>query len=108
MYRFDFTTPVLEGRLGAPHAIDIAFCFDNLDKVGLHGGRPEAPALAEQISEAWLAFARGGDPNHPGLPAWPAYDTDRRPTMIFDVECHVADDPDGEERRAWEGRLGGL
>ncbi|MCA1846849.1 MAG: carboxylesterase family protein, partial [Actinobacteria bacterium] len=108
MYRFDFTTPVLEGRLGAPHAIDIAFCFDNLDKVGLHGGRPEAPALAAQVSEAWLAFARNGDPNHPSLPAWPAYDTDRRPTMIFDVACHIADDPDGQERRAWEGRLGGL
>jgi para-nitrobenzyl esterase len=108
MYRFDFTTPVLEGRLGSPHAIDIAFCFDNLDKVGLHGGRPEAPALAAQVSEAWLAFARTGDPNHAGLPAWPAYDTDRRATMIFDVACHVADDPDGEERRAWDGRLGGL
>ena len=108
MYRFDFTTPVLEGRLGAPHAIEIAFCFDNLDKTRLHGGRPEAPALADRVSEAWLAFARTGDPNHPGLPAWPAYDTTRRPTMILDVECTVADDPDAEERRAWDGQLGGL
>jgi len=108
MYRFDFTTPVLEGRLGAPHAIDIAFCFDNLDKTGLHGGRPEAPALADRVSEAWLAFARTGDPNHAGLPAWPPYDTGRRGTMLFDVECRVADDPDAEERRAWDGRLGGL
>jgi para-nitrobenzyl esterase len=108
MYRFDFTTPVLDGRLGAPHAIDIGFCFDNLDKTGLHGGRPEAPALAERVSEAWLAFARHGDPNHGGLPAWPPYDTARRATMLFDVDCRVADDPDGEERRAWDGRLGGL
>ncbi|HEV7865566.1 MAG TPA: carboxylesterase/lipase family protein [Acidimicrobiia bacterium] len=108
MYRFDFTTPVLDGRLGAPHALDIAFCFDNLASTGLHGNRPEAPALAERVSEAWLAFARTGDPNHPGLPVWPTYDADRRATMIFDVDCHVADDPDGEERRAWEGRLGGL
>jgi para-nitrobenzyl esterase len=108
MYRFDFTTPVLEGRLGAPHALEVAFCFDNLDKTGLHGGRPEAPALAERVSEAWLAFARTGDPNHAGLPAWPAYDPSRRATMLFDVDCRVADDPDGEERRAWAGRLGGL
>ena len=108
MYRFDFTTPVLDGRLGAPHALDIAFCFDNLDKTRLHGGRPEAPALAERVSEAWLAFARAGDPNHPGLPPWPAYDPDRRATMLFDVDCRVADDPDAEERRAWEGRIGGL
>jgi para-nitrobenzyl esterase len=108
MYRFDFTTPVLEGKLGATHALDVAFCFDNLDKTRLHGDRPEAPALAEQMSEAWLAFARTGDPNHPGLPAWPGYDTDRRPTMIFDADPRVVGDPDAEERRAWDGRLGGL
>jgi para-nitrobenzyl esterase len=108
MYRFDFTTPVLDGRLGAPHALDIAFCFDNLAKTRLHGDRPEAPALAERVSEAWLAFARTGDPNHPGLPAWPTYDTERRATMLFDVDCRVTDDPDAEERLAWEGRLGGL
>ena len=108
MYRFDFTTPVLDGRLGAPHAIDIAFCFDNLDKTRLHGDRREAPALASRVSEAWLAFARTGDPNHAKLPTWPPYDPVRRATMLFDVECRVADDPDGEERVAWEGRLGGL
>jgi para-nitrobenzyl esterase len=108
MYRFDFTTPVLDGRLGAPHALDIAFCFDNLDKTRLHGGRPEAPGLAERVSEAWLAFARTGDPNHRGLPAWPAYDTTRRSTMLFDVDCTVADDPDAEERRAWDGLVGGI
>jgi len=60
------------------------------------------------VSEAWLAFARTGDPNHSGLPAWPTYDTDRRATMLFDVDCRIADDPDAEERLAWEGRLGGL
>jgi para-nitrobenzyl esterase len=108
MYRFDFTTPVLDGRLGSPHALELAFVFDNLDKTRFHGGRPEAPALAERVSEAWLAFARTGDPNHPGLPAWPAYDTGRRATMLFDVDCRVADDPDAEERLAWDGRLGGL
>jgi para-nitrobenzyl esterase len=108
MYRFDFTTPVLDGRLGATHALDITFGFDNLDKTRLHGDRPEAPALAERMSEAWLAFARTGDPNHPGLPSWPTYDPDRRATMLFDTDCRIADDPDAEERRAWEGRLGGL
>jgi para-nitrobenzyl esterase len=108
MYRFDFTTPVLDGRLGAPHALDIAFCFDNLPRTRLHGGRPEAAGLAARVSEAWLAFARSGDPNHPDLPAWPTYDTARRATMLFDVDCRVADDPDAEERLAWEGRLGGL
>jgi para-nitrobenzyl esterase len=108
MYRLDFTTPVLDGRLGAPHALDLAFVFDNLEGSALHGGRPEAQPLAERMSEAWLAFARRGDPSHPGLPEWPVYDTGRRATMIFDVDCHVVDDPDGAERAAWDGLLGGL
>ena len=102
MYRFDFTTPVLGGSLGATHALDLPFVFDNLHIDRLHGGRAEAPALAARVSDAWVAFARHGSPNHPGLPDWPRYDIVNRPTMIFDVDCHVVGDPDGDERRAWE------
>jgi para-nitrobenzyl esterase len=108
MYRLDFTSTVMGGQLGAPHALDIGFVFDNLHASLLHGSRPEAQALADQMSEAWLAFARTGDPNHPGLPVWPVYDEGRRATMVFDVECTVADDPDAEERQAWTGRETGL
>ena len=31
MYSFDWGTPVLDGKLRAPHAIDVAFVFDTLD-----------------------------------------------------------------------------
>jgi para-nitrobenzyl esterase len=104
MYRFDFESSALGGRLGATHGIDIGFVFDNLGAagMGLVKPGPEAQALADRASEAWLAFARTGDPNHPGLPMWPRYDTARRPTMIFDTSCRVVDDPDAEERQAWE------
>jgi para-nitrobenzyl esterase len=108
MYRLDFETPVLGGKLGAPHALDIGFMFDNLHASPLHGDRPGSQELADRMSEAWLAFARHGDPGHAGLPSWPAYDLEGRSTMIFDAECRVVDDPDGEERQAWEGRLGGI
>ena len=106
MYRFDFESPLWGGRLGAPHAIEIPFVFDNLKVKGglsLHGERPEAQGLADRVSEAWLAFARGGDPHHAGLPAWPRYDAARRATMLFDCECAVVGDPDALERRAWDG-----
>jgi para-nitrobenzyl esterase len=55
------------------------------------------------MSEAWIAFARSGDPNHDGLPEWPAYDLDRRSTMIFDNQCRTEDDPYRQKRLAWEG-----
>jgi para-nitrobenzyl esterase len=53
------------------------------------------------VSEARLAFARGGNPNTAALPEWPAYSLDRRATMVFDVPSQVVDDPFGEQLRAW-------
>nr|MBP9755799.1 carboxylesterase family protein [Phenylobacterium sp.] len=45
-----------------------------------------------QMSSAWLAFARSGDPNTEGLPAWAPYDTTTRATMLFNVESRVEND----------------
>ena len=52
------------------------------------------------MADAWISFARTGNPNYPGLPLWPAYDPVKMPTMIFDNECVVKDDPEGEIRKA--------
>ena len=67
------------------------------------GGGPDAVRLQEQVMDAWIAFARSGDPSHPGLPGgrWPAYDTTRRSTLLFDRECSVELDPRASEREAW-------
>ena len=56
-------------------------------------GFPGLESLADQVSDAWLAFARGGNPNTPKLPQWPAFDVARRATMVFDTKSAVADDP---------------
>ena len=52
------------------------------------------------MSDAWLAFARTGNPDHPGLLHWPAFDPQTRATMIFDNDCKVVNDPDAAERIA--------
>jgi para-nitrobenzyl esterase len=52
------------------------------------------------MSSAWVAFARTGDPNQKGLPNSPSFDTSQRATMIFNNECKVVNDPNGEELRA--------
>jgi para-nitrobenzyl esterase len=59
---------------------------------------PESDTLSRQISAAWAAFARDGDPNHAGLPTWPAYNAEWRATMVLDQACEVIDDPDRERR----------
>jgi para-nitrobenzyl esterase len=100
LYLFTWQTPVLDSRPRAFHCAELAFVFDNVDRcVNMTGGGADARALAARVSEAWIAFARKGDPNHPGLPKWPAFTADKGATMIFDNKCEVKNDPDGPERR---------
>ncbi|MGB7372256.1 carboxylesterase/lipase family protein [Erythrobacter sp.] len=100
MYRLDWKTPVEGGRLETPHALDIAFVFDNVARSTSFTGleTAETQRMADLMADAWIAFARSGNPNTPVLPQWPAYDTRTRATMIFDVDPEIVHDPDGEER----------
>jgi para-nitrobenzyl esterase len=101
LYRFDYNPPVLDGRARAFHCAELAYCFDNIDRcLNSTGGTPEARALSAKMADAWIAFARTGDPNHKGLPRWPAVSTGATPNLLFDVTCRVVDDPDAKERAA--------
>ena len=101
MYSFDWETPAFGGRLKAPHSVDVPFVFDTLDVIGEAHRKPGAQALADRVSKTWATFARNGDPAHDAIPPWPAYTAGRRATMLFDDECKVVDDPDGEVRPLW-------
>jgi len=101
MYIFDWRSPVLGGKLGSPHGIELAFVFDNTDKTtGMNGTGADLVPLAEKVSAAWATFARTGKPDHSGLPPWPAYDTKTRATMIFNDECKIVGDPGRDQRLA--------
>jgi len=108
MYSFAWETPVLGGRLGAPHAMDVPFTFNTLDLTNATGGSSEAQALADTMSSVWAAFARNGRPDHPSIPSWPIYDTDRCATLVLDTVCRITNDPRGEERRLWQDITGTL
>ena len=102
MYSFEWETPVLGGKLKAPHAMDVPFCFNTLDLTNATGGDPDAQLLADTISSVWAAFARYGRPDHPAIRAWPVYDADTRATLMLDKVCRIANDPRGEARRLWQ------
>ncbi len=103
LYLFAWRSPALDGKLGSPHTVESPLVFDNTDipKVMTAGG-PEVKELATKVSEAWIQFARSGNPNHKGLPNWPEYTTQERATMIFDTTCKVVNDLGSEERKLWE------
>ena len=101
LYYFTWETPVQGGRLKSPHTMEIPFAFDNV-KISsrMTGGGADAMALADKVSDAWIAFARTGDPNTPKLPHWPPYDAKDRVTMVINNASKVVNDPLREQRLA--------
>jgi len=101
VYYFTWKTPVHDGELKAFHTLEIPFALANVDEAqSMTGSNADRYPLQEKMSGAWAAFARTGDPNHKGLPHWPAFKMDGRATMVFDNQCKVVNDPHREERLA--------
>jgi para-nitrobenzyl esterase len=101
MYRFQWYSPVSNGRLRAMHCMDIPFVFANVDvSRSVVGDGQDRYALAERMSAAWTAFARTGNPNTRLLPRWEPFTADTRATMIFNTQCRAVNDPYREERLA--------
>ena len=92
-----------DGRLKSMHCMEIPFVFDNLAAGRVYtGDGPAAQRLADQMSAAWVAFARTGNPNHRGIPQWPGFNANTRATMVFGAatEARLVNDPGREERLA--------
>lgn len=97
MYLFTWQSPVLDGNYKSLHCMEIPFVFDNIARCEqMTGGTPEAYALANKVSQAWISFAYTGNPNHKGLPKWEAYKPDNGITMIFDNVCEIKQHHDKE------------
>ena len=107
MYSFQWETPVLGGRMKAPHALDVPFTFDTIDLTNATDRSAAAHKLAATMSGTWAAFAHTGKPEHPAIPPWPAYELSARATLILDAECRVQNDPGGETRSLWQGIIAG-
>jgi len=103
-YLFTWRSPAMDGQLGAAHTMEIPFVFGRLDNPGmgpLTGQGGAVQRLSERMMDAWIAFARTGNPATEALPAWPAYTADRRATMVFDESVRVVNAPMEAERAVW-------
>jgi para-nitrobenzyl esterase len=103
MYRLDFSEA--SGRLSgfAYHGLDVPLVWEHPHPDPANA-QAEA-ALAKQVHLAWAAFIRGETPSAPGLPAWPRYASDTRPTMIFDDQSRIEAKPQEAELRLWDDLL---
>ena len=124
MYMFshpsNFLIPGTNHPIGAAHATEIPYKFDNIHPVGqeshadvqqpgsnigmdtMIGTDKNREKVAHNMSEMWSSFARTGQPAAKGQPAWPAYTTKTRATMEIDAQCKIVNDPFDQERRMWE------
>jgi para-nitrobenzyl esterase len=108
LYVFAWETPVM--GLRSPHTLEIPFVFNHIDISESMVGPVNAQMrkLEAASGGAWAQLARTGNPNHKGLPRWPAYTADKRAVMIFDAPCRVENDPTGEVRQIVEKRGGNV
>jgi para-nitrobenzyl esterase len=122
VYAYIFTyesqriVPGTQHKVGAAHALEIAYKFDLIQPAEKASAAdpqqtatrtmmdtgPDSAKTAQNMSQMWSTFARTGKPGAKGQPDWPAYDASRRATMLVNAECKVVDDPFGLERSLWE------
>ncbi|THD79909.1 MAG: carboxylesterase/lipase family protein [Phenylobacterium sp.] len=100
VYTISWETPVGNGVFKTPHTMEIPFTLYSFDKVREYvGPGPEPKQMADQMAGAWVAFARTGKPDHPGIPHWPAFNASTRPVMDFNLKSRVVSDPLSEVRQ---------
>lgn len=96
-YLFTWESPILDYMFRSSHCMELPFVFDNIYRArAMTGGGKSAYALADKMSEAWLNFARTGNPNTDALPEWPAYDPQNGATMLFNNVCEIKFNHDKE------------
>lgn len=112
VYRFDWVPPSPEYpdlELGAMHGAELGFVFGYPEGwYEIYGDNGIPQGLLDQVMDAWIAFAKTGNPNNGNMPVWQPYNLQNRPTMLFNATGDTAasavkDDPDGKTRAFWDG-----
>lgn len=104
MYRFDHESPAHEGRLQACHSLDIPFVWGTYGIPSMTrfcGTGSSIKSISEAVMQSYLSFAYTGNPNNDLIPDWPTYNSESRPTLLFNESMSVADAPLDEVRKYW-------
>ncbi|SCP95400.1 carboxylesterase/lipase family protein [Anaerobium acetethylicum] len=89
VYAYVFTYD--DGLMGAYHGAEIPYVFAH-----------QSGKLSEQISQAWINFARSGIPGADGLPDWEPYTRENGATMLLDTQSELVYNHDTELMRLLE------
>lgn len=102
MYRFDYESPAMDGRLGACHSLDVPFVFGTVGILPeLCGDTHMVRCLSEVMLDTYVTLAKEGNPNNANLLPWDEYDASDRATMLLSLKPHVEHAPMESERAFW-------
>ena len=102
-YLFTWETSIYDGMFGSCHALELPFVFNTFEDPGMKalvGKATNTDTLCESMMDAWLSFARTGNPNHKGIPQWPTYEKNNRSTLVFGNQIKIANTLFEKERKA--------
>ncbi|MBQ9067063.1 MAG: carboxylesterase/lipase family protein [Clostridia bacterium] len=102
-YVYYWNYPSAIPDLGACHAVELAYVFNNLDETIYTGNNVDA-SLAAEVQQMWINFAKTGDPSTEDN-NWPSYNEDTRTCMVLDQKIHTENDLLGEQRNYIEPLL---
>ena len=101
-YLVEQRSPMFEGRLGAPHALDVPLVWGTTGLMrDFVGDDPQVDQLSGFMMDAWISFARTGNPSTNALPGWPQYRAERPYTMVFGPDVRTVTSEREEELALW-------
>ncbi len=101
-YLVEQQSPMFEGRLGSPHALDVPLIWGTNDLMrDFVGDDPQVDQLSSFMMDAWINFARTGNPTSNALPGWPQYRAERPYTMVFGPDVRTVTAERDEELALW-------
>jgi len=93
VYLYNFNRKVPENddlaKYGAFHTAEVPYTMNNLRLLSNRPLKPEDYSLAGTMSDYWVNFVKSGNPNGPGLPNWPQYNTSNNLIEVFDKDVQT-------------------
>ncbi len=96
VYMYYWAYPSALPRLGACHAVELAYVFGNLEET-IYTGRDVYAPLSEKVQQMWINFAKTGDPGLEDM-RWTPYTAQSRNTLILDRDIRMVKDLKEDQR----------
>lgn len=103
MYRFDYAPPYLRSRgLNAMHSVEIPIALNTFSALWKGTNEDIEKRLRVEMHNAWINFAKYGNPGSHISCIWEKYDENRGTTLIFDENTYTLDNPEKENFNVWK------